>query len=173
MKIPSRWLVAILALCGGSPLFAQSSQQVTVNAIVPMMMNLTVDTNNVVLVFTQGDYRVDGTAKKEAINATTLKVSANSRWRLFVSANSRNFSYHSLRESLDPRKDCSDLSLSAHDTSHYFPIETSGREMSNGTAGGSDDSGHRIPVSYKLQSTLAGDPPGVYTLTITYTLMPR
>ncbi|HET7537253.1 MAG TPA: hypothetical protein VFJ90_12415 [Candidatus Didemnitutus sp.] len=173
MKTLRRCSSAVLALCGSVVALANSTQQVTINAVVPMMMNLTVDTNNVALAFAQSDYGSDGTASKQVVNGTTFRVSANSRWRLLVSSNSLNFSYHAIRDGHDPRKDCNDLELSAHDTSHYFPVTTTSREIANGTAGGSDDSGHRIPVSYKLQSTLVGDPPGVYTLTITYTLMPR
>jgi hypothetical protein len=152
---------------------AQSSQQVTVNAIVPVLLNLTVDTNNVVLTFAQGDYQANGSAVKEAINATTFKVSANSRWRLYVSSNSQNFSYNPSAGGQDPGKNCGDLQVSPFNANSYFAVTTGTHDVANGMPGGYDDSGHSIPMSYKLNTTLAGDPPGTYTLTLTYTLMPQ
>jgi len=172
MNTTRRFLVATLALWAGSSLFAQSSQQVTVNAVVPVMMNLTVDTNNVVMTFAQGDYKADGTADKEVLNATTFKVSSNSRWRLYVSSNSQSFSFNPSSGGQNPGKNCGDLSLSPNNTNGYFSVTTGNKDIGNGMPGGFDDAGHSIPVNYKLHTTLAGDPPGTYTLTLTFTLMP-
>lgn len=171
MKTLRRWLVAIAALSGGSLLFAQSSQQVTVNAVVPVLMNLSVDNNNVQFTFAQGDYGPDGFATNEVINATTFKVSSNTRWRLYVSANSQNFSFNPSTGGQDPRKNCGDLSLSPFNTIVYFPVTTGEKDVASGGPGGFDDNGHTIPMSYRLRTSLAGDPPGTYTLTLTYTLM--
>jgi hypothetical protein len=172
MKTPFRWLAPLALLGGFSPAFAQSSQQVTVNAVVPVMMNVTVDNSNVVLTFAPGDYQSTGLAEKQVVNATTLKVSSNSRWRLYVSANSQNFSFNPSSGGQDPGKNCGDLSLSPNDTNSYFSMTTGNKDIGNGMPGGFDDAGHSIPVSYKLRTTLAGDPPGTYTLTITFSLMP-
>lgn len=173
MKSDRCLALGLFLLCGSAPaLFAQSSQQVTVNAIVPVLLNLTVDTNNVTLTFAQGDYQASGTAVKEAINATTFKVSANARWRLYVSANSQNFSYNpGSSGGQDPGKNCGDLQLSPFNASSYFAVTTGSKDIANGMPGGYDDAGNSVPVSYKLNTTLAGDPPGTYTLTLTYTLM--
>jgi len=172
MKTSIRWFAAILTLGGGISLWGQTSQQVTVNAVIPVMMNLTVDTNNVVLTFGQNDYQADGTATKESVNATTFKVSANARWRLYVSSNSQNFSYSATAGGQDPGKNCGDLLLSPNGTDNYASVTTGNRDLANGMSGGYDDAGHSVPVSYKLNTTLAGDPPGTYTLTLTFTLMP-
>jgi hypothetical protein len=171
MKNPFRWLNVVVLFAGGSA-FGQSSQQVTVSAVVPVMMNVTVDNSNVVMAFAPGDYQADGSAEKQVVNATTLKVSANSRWRLYVSANSQNFSFNPSSGGQDPAKNCGDLSLSANDTNNYFSLTTGNKDIGFGDAGGFDEAGHVIPVSYKLRTTLARDPPGTYTLTITFSLMP-
>lgn len=171
MKIKHYWLAAI-ALGAGSSLFAQSSQHVNVNAVVPVLMNLTVDTNEVSMIFAQSDYQADGTADKQVVNATTFKVSSNSRWRLYVSSNTQTFSFNPSSGGQNPGKSCGDLSLSPNDTNNYFSVTTGNKDIGNGMPGGFDDAGHSIPVNYKLRTTLAGDPPGTYTLTLTFTLMP-
>lgn len=173
MKTIPRWLAALaLVLGAGSSLFAQSSQQVTINAVIPVMMNLSVDTNNVAFSFEQGDYRPDGTADKEMVNATTFKVAANTRWRLFVSSNNLLFSYAAPGSGRNPRKSCRDLSLSPNNALGYTAVGVIGQAIANGMPGGAEDRGNRIPVSYKLHTSLADDPPGIYTLTLTFTLMP-
>jgi hypothetical protein len=161
----------VLGLTLAPVAFAQSTQQVTVNGVVPVLMNLTVDTNNVLLTFTQSDYQANGTAFKEAVNATTFKVSSNSRWRLYVSANSQKFSFNPSAGGQDPNKNCGDLSLSPITAGNYFAVTTGTKDIANGSPGGYNDTGHSVPVSYKLNTTLAGDPPGTYTLVLTYTLM--
>ena len=174
MKILRHLFVAAgsLALLAGSPVFAQNTQ-VTVTAIIPVLMNLTVDTSTVTINFTQGDYLADGTGTKEMVNATTFKVSSNASWILNVAADNVKFTYapHLPGLPLDPIKSCSDLSLSPSNTATYVPVSTTAAELARGVAGGYNDTGHTIPVSYKLATTLAGDPPGAYTLTLTYTLM--
>ncbi len=164
--------LAAIALGAGSSLFAQSAQHVNVNAVVPVMMNLTVDTNEVSMIFAQSDYKADGTADKQVVNATTFKVSSNSRWRLYVSSNTQTFSFNPSSGGQNPQKNCGDLSLSPNDTNNYFSVTTGNKDIGNGMPGGFDDSGHSIPVNYKLHTTLAGDPPGTYVLTLTFTLMP-
>jgi len=171
MKIKYYCLAAI-ALGAGSSLFAQSSQHVNVNAVVPVLMNLTVDTNEVSMIFAQSDYKADGTADKQVVNATTFKVSSNSRWRLYVSSNTQTFSFNPSSGGQNPGKSCGDLSLSPNDTNNYFSVTTGNKDIGNGMPGGFDDAGHSIPVNYKLHTTLAGDPPGTYVLTLTFTLMP-
>jgi len=172
MRPLHRWFVAALVFCAASSLFGQSSQQVTINAVIPVMMNLTVDTNNVAFNFEQGDYRPDGTADKEMVNATTFKVAANTRWRLFVSSNNLLFSYSAAGNGRNPRKSCGDLLLSPNNSLGYSAVSIVGRAIATGMPGGVDDRGNRIPVSYKLHTSLADDPPGTYTLTLTFTLMP-
>ena len=169
----ARKIFLLLALAGAVVAYAQSTQQVTVNGVIPVLMNLTVDTNNVILNFSQADYQADGTASKESVNATTFKVTSNTRWRLYVSANSQKFSFNPSAGGQDPSKNASDLSLSPNDNHSYFGVTTGTKDIADGSAGGFNDHGHTIPVSYKLNTTLVGDPPGTYTLVLTYTLMPQ
>jgi hypothetical protein len=175
MKNPRRLLLAvgILALGAGLPVFAQVSQQtqqITVTASIPVLMNLTVDTSTVTLNFAQSDYAADGTGSKEALNATTLKVASNARWILEVEADSSDFSYDGVTT---PNKPCGDLQLSPNGTATYAPVTVIARELARGEAGGNTVAANNIPVSYKLNTTIANDPPGNYVLTLTYTLIPQ
>jgi hypothetical protein len=170
MKNPRRLLLAvgILALGAGLPVFAVDNQQVTVTATVPVMMNLTIDISTVTFAFTQSDYAADGNGTKEVVNATTLKVASNTRWILEVGADSPSFTYSGVEVVTKP---CGDLQLSPNGTTAYSPVTNINRELVRGEAGGTTAVGNSIPVSYKLNTTVAGDPPGSYVLTLTYTLV--
>jgi hypothetical protein len=171
MKTIPCWL-AVLALGAGSSLYAQSSQQVTVNSVVQTVLALTVDINTVRLDFESGDYNVDGVAQKEALNATTFAVTANVDWRLVVKSESLLFSYSGTAGPTS-LKSCSDLSLSPRDSTGYAPVSLVSRELALGGPGGANDTNHSVPVSYRLTSNLERDPPGTYQLTLVYTLMAR
>jgi len=179
MKTHCRLLAVagILALGAGLPVFAQISQttqQVTVTASIPVLMNLTVDTSTVTFNFTQSDYAADGTGSKEVVNATTFKVASNARWILQAGADNLNFSYNpGITGAANPNKSCGDLSLRPNGTATYIPVTNLNQELARGDAGGNTVPANSIPVSYKLNTTVAGDPPGTYTLTLTYTLMPQ
>jgi hypothetical protein len=161
-------LAGILALVAGLPVFAIDNQQVTVTASIPVMMNLTIDVSTVNFNLTQSDYAADGTGSKEVVNATTLKVASNARWILEVGADSANFTYSGVEV---VNKPCGDLQLSPNGTAAYTPVTNINRELVRGEAGGNTAVGNSIPVSYKLNTTVAGDPPGSYVLTLTYTLV--
>jgi len=176
MKTPRCLLLAagILALGAGMPVLAVDNQQVTVTATIPVMMNLTIDTSTVTFAFTQSDYAADGTGTKEVVNATTLKVAANTRWILEVQSTNSIFSYTAGSAGVaNPNKPCGDLLLSPNGTANYVPVTILNRELTRGNAGGNTTVGNSIPVSYKLNTTAAGDPPGSYVLTLTYTLIPQ
>jgi hypothetical protein len=170
MKTPRVLCIAagILALGAGIPVFAVDNQQVTVTATIPVMMNLTIDTSTVTFNFTQNDYAADGTGSGESVNATTLKVASNTRWILEVGADNANFTYSGVEVVTKP---CGDLSLSANGTGAYAPVTNLNRELARGEPGGNTAPANNVPVSYKLNTTLAGDPPGNYVLTLTYTLV--
>ena len=170
MKTPCRLplIAGFLVLVAGMPVFAVDNQQVTVTATIPVMMNLTIDTSTVTFNFTQNDYAADGTGSGESVNATTLKVAANTRWILEVGADAANFTYSGVTVVTKP---CGDLLLSPNGTAAYSPVTNINRELVRGEAGGNTTAGNSIPVSYKLNTTAAGDPPGNYVLTLTYTLV--
>ena len=173
MKTPCRLslVVGILALGAALPMFAQVSQQtqqVTVTASIPELMNLTIEGTAVNIAFTQSDYASDGTGSKLAINATTLRIASNTSWILQVQADSADFSYDGVTV---PNKPCGDLAVSAFSTSTYLPVGIINTEIARGEPGGNSVAANNVPVSYKLNSTLVGDPPGNYTLTLTYTIL--
>ena len=165
-------VAGILALGAGLPVFAVDNQQVTVTASIPVMMNLTVDVSTVTFAFTQSDYAADGTGTKEVTNATTLKVASNTRWILEAQSDSSIFSYTAGTSGVaNPNKSCGDLLLRANAAAAYLPVTILNQELIRGEAGGNTTAGNSIPVSYKLNTTAAGDPPGSYVLTLTYTLV--
>jgi hypothetical protein len=78
MKTKSTFLRCAVAVLFGAPLLLAQTKQVTVNASIAEMLNLTVDATNVALAFAAADYNVTtGLAVKEALKATTFSVSAN------------------------------------------------------------------------------------------------
>lgn len=171
MKSPSvRWLVAPIALAAALRLAAQDSQKVTVNSVVQTVLALEVDNNTVQINFGADDYDANGAAEKQVANATTFTVSANVAWRLQVRSESLLFSYTG-KAGIAGAKPCAHLSMSPRDSNSYSPASVVGREIAVGGPGGASDPGHSVPVSYKLSSTLAGDPPGDYRLTLVYTVM--
>jgi hypothetical protein len=179
MKTSRRLFFAggIFAFGAGLPLFpqvSQQTQQITVTAVIPVLMNLTVDTSTVTFNFTQSDYAADGTGSKQVVNATTFKIASNTRWILQVSADNLNFTYSpGVAGTANPNKSCGDLSLSPNGTANFVPVTNLNREIARGEAGGNTVAANSIPVSYKLNTTVAKDPPGTYTLTVTYTLIPQ
>ncbi len=167
----------IFALGAGLPMFAQISQQtqqITVTAVIPVLMNLTVDTSSVNFTFTQSDYAADGTGTKEVVNGTTFKIASNSRWILNVQADNATFTFApGVAGTANPNKVCGDLSVSASGTAGYHAISTTDQELASGLAGGNTATGNSIRVSYKLATTVATDPPGTYTITLTFTIVPQ
>jgi len=170
MKLHSAWFVAMAALGAVSRLCAQDNQQVTVSSVVQTVLALAVDNHTVQMNFNSGDYDANGSAEKQVVNATTFEVSANVGWRLQVRSESTFFSYSGDARTASA-KPASDLSLSPRNTNSYSPVSIVSREIALGGPGGAGDSGHSIPVSYKLGSTLTRDPPGAYQLTLIYTVM--
>ena len=179
MKTPRHLLLAvgILALGAGLPVFAQISQQtqqITVTAVIPVLMNLTVDTSTVNFNFTQSDYAADGTGTKEVVNGTTFKIASNARWILNVQADNATFTFApGVAGTANPNKVCGDLSVSPSGTAGYRAITIVDQELARGEAGGNTVLANSIPVSYKLATAVANDPPGTYTLTLTFTIVPQ
>jgi hypothetical protein len=182
MKTPRCLLLAagILALGAGLPVFAQISQQtrqITVTAVIPVLMNLTLDSRNTVtFIFTQRDYAADGTGTKEVVSGTTLTVASNTRWILQVAADSSTFTFAASADitgATNPNKTCGDLWLKKTGAADYIPVTNLNQEIARGEPGGNTAPANVIPVNYRLNTDVAKDPPGTYTLTLTYTLMPQ
>ena len=171
-------VAGILALCAGVPVFAQinqDTQRITVTASIPVLMNLTVDSTNVPFNFVQGDYdTVTGAGSKEAVNATTFKVASNARWKLNVKADNSKFSYVPTPPGTGTANKASgDLSVKTGTTAYAPVTSLTSLDLAQGEAGGYTAPGNSIPVSYQLNTSVVSDPPGTYTLNLTYTLMPQ
>lgn len=163
--------LAASAMCGSSLLLAQT-KQVTVNATVAEMMNLTVDVTSVTFAFAAADYDVTtGLATKEALKATTFSVNANRAWKLSARAGNATFTFVPTGTGTDPAKPSSALAIRTG-TATYAPFAgVVEMTVATGSRGGYGKAGNVIPVDYQMKSDLAIDPPGSYALTITYTLV--
>ena len=151
---------ALSALCGSSLLLAQT-KQVTVNATVAEMMNLTVDVTNVTFAFAAADYDVTtGLATKEAVKATTFSVNANRAWKLSARAGNATFTFVPTGTATDPAKPSSTLAIRTG-TATYVPFAgVVEMTVATGSRGGYGKTGNVVPVDYQMKSDLAIDPPG-------------
>lgn len=164
---------AAFALTGATPLLAQT-KQVTVNATVAQVLNLTVDNTAVKLAFLAADYDVTtGLATKTAANSTTFSVTANRDWSLSVRPGGPAFSFTPTGTAVDPVKPVSDLSVRTGEDAYKPLVAATDVVVTTGSRGGYGKPGNVIPVDYQLTSDLALDPPGAYALTLTYTLVAR
>jgi hypothetical protein len=163
---------ALSAMCGSTLLSAQP-RTVTVTATIAEMMNLTVDVTTVAFAFAPTDYDpTTGLATKEVLLATTFRVNANRAWKLTARAGSPTFSFAttSTPPGTDPAKPSSALAIRTG-TATYAPFSgVVELPVATGTRGGYGKAGNVVPVDYQMKSDLAIDPPGSYTLTLTYTL---
>ena len=160
---------ALSALCGSSLLLAQT-KQVTVNATVPEMMNLTVDVTTVSFVFAAADYETTtGIATKSVAGATKFSINANRTWKLTAQAGNTTFTF--LPTATDPKKPSSDLSIRTGSAA-YAPFSgVLALPVANGGRGGFGAAGNVVSVDYQMTSDLSKDLPGSYALTLTYTLV--
>jgi hypothetical protein len=172
MKITKLLLCCALpALFGPSLLLAQT-KQVTVNATVAEMMNLTVDVTSVTFAFAAADYdATTGLATKESLKATTFSVNANRAWKISARAGNATFTFTPTGTATDPMKPSSTLAIRTG-TATYAPFAgITEMTVATGSRGGFGKAGNVVPVDYQMKSDLAIDPPGSYALTLTFTLV--
>ncbi len=172
MKTKKIFVCSAVAALLSATLLAAQTKQVTVNATVAEMMNLTVDVTTVSFAFTAADYDVTtGLATKTAVKATTFSVNANRTWKITAQANNATFTFVPTGTATDPLKPSSALAIRAGAAAYApfsgvvaLPVATGGR-------GGYSATGNVVPVDYQMTSDLAKDMPGSYALTLTYTLV--
>ena len=171
MKTTRLFLCCAVSAIFGSPLLLAQTKQVTINATVAEMLNLTVDATNVALAFTAADYDAGtGLATKTAVKATTFSVTANRAWKLTVQPGAAAFSFTPSGTAVDPVKSVSTLSVRTGVVAFTPFSGITSIPVATGTAGGATKTGNTVPVDYQLTSSLATDPPGAYLLTLTFTL---
>ena len=157
-RLSRRTLIAIafLGLFPVQPLFAS--------------LSLTIDTNSVSLPFSITDYNSStGAAQIVSTSAQTLTIFSNNRtWTLSVRALTSTFSFVPMLGDPNPNKPASDLAVRAPATSSSFlALTTTDQLLSSGPKSGSNQT---RSLDYRLDSNLATDPPGTYTISIIYTV---
>jgi hypothetical protein len=171
MKTKFLPVLCVAALLGGAAPLLGQTKQVTVNASIAEMLNLTVDLTSVTLAFAASDYDVTtGLAVKEALLGTTFRVSANRAWKLSVRAGNAAFTFTPAGTATDPAKPSSALAIKTGSGTYAPFAGVTELPVATGSRGGSGKPGNVIPVDYQMKSDLATDPPGAYVLTLTYTL---
>jgi len=161
-------LVAIVASVHG---YAANPENVTVNASVPTVANLAVDTNTVAMTFVSGDYNLNtGAATKTAAAGSTFQISTNRSWTLSVKAGAANFSFTPTFGGDTATKPAGNLGFKLSAAGSYTAVTTSDQTVSTGSRGGYGTSGNSPVVDYSLSSNLNQDAPGAYSLTLVYTL---
>lgn len=131
---------------------------------------LTTSTNSVSIPIATTDYNsATGAAQVIKTSAQTLTILSNKNtWTLTVRALTSTFSFAPTLGDPNPNKPVSDLSVRApQNSSVWFPLTTSNQVVDTGPKSSSNQTTN---LDYRLDSNLNTDPPGVYTVTIIYTL---
>ncbi len=171
MKIQNLFVFCAVSAAFGSASLLAQTKQVTVNATVAEMMNLTVDVTAVSFAFAAADYDVTtGLATKTAAKATTFSINANRTWKLTAQAGNATFTFVPTGTATDPLKPSNALSIRTGIVA-YAPFSgVVALSVATGGRGGYSTTGNVVPVDYQMTSDLAKDMPGSYALTLTYTL---
>lgn len=166
------WALAIIGAATLSPALGQTTQMVTISSTVPQVLTLGIDITTVTMSFLTTDYNAStGAATKTLTTANTLSVASNKTWTVSLKANTAAFSFNPSSGDPDPSKPCGNLFWKLSTLSTYAAITTTNAAVkTNGPKGGTATSGNTFSMDYQLTSNLSQDPPGVYTLAITYTL---
>jgi hypothetical protein len=169
MKKITFLLLAVMALSGATRVSAQET--VTASITIPEVLSISVDNNTVSFPApAEGDYDAAGSATVGASNTTVISTRGNVLHDIEVLADNPTFSFTPSGSDADPGKDAADLEWSSDAGGNWLGLDdvTPGDVLSNLGRGVNDGA---ATVQYRLQSTLAGDPPGTYTLTFVYSVV--
>lgn len=153
--------------------FAQGAnpENITVNANVPTIANLAVNTNTVTMTFVSGDFNMNtGEALKTVAGGSNFQVATNRNWTLSVKAGAANFTFTPTFGGDTATKPAGDLGFKLSTDGAYQSLTTSDQTVSTGSRGGYGTAGNSPSVDYSLWSYLDQDAPGSYSLTLVYTL---
>lgn len=162
---------ALLAIFASLHGYAANPENVTVNANVPTVTNLAVNTNTVTMTFVSGDYNMNtGDAIKTVAGGSNFQIATNRNWTLSVKAGAANFTFTPTFGGDTATKPASDLGFTLSGGGSYTSVTTSDQTVTTGSRGGYGVSGNSPVVDYSLWSYLDQDAPGSYSLTLVYTL---
>jgi hypothetical protein len=167
--LPRAAVVAALAI---APLAqAANPENVTVNANVPTIANLAVNTNTVTMTFVSGDFNMNtGEALKTVSGGSNFQIATNRNWTLSVKSGAASFTFTPTFGGDTATKPAADLGFKLSSGGAYQSLTTTDQTVSTGSRGGYGVSGNSPSVDYSLWSYLNQDAPGAYSLTLVYTL---
>src|SRR4030095_5365582 len=99
----------------------------------------------------------------------TLSItSSNRRWILSARALTPNFIFVPSLGDPNPNKPASDLAIRARNEANvWIPLSTSNQVV----GGGAKKTTESEPIDYQLTSNLNTDPPGIYSMSIIFTVV--
>jgi len=162
---------SLLAIFASVSVYAANPENVTVNANVPTIANLAVNTNTVTMTFVSGDFNMNtGEAIKTSPAGSSFQIATNRNWTLSVKAGAANFTFTPTFGGDTATKPAGDLGFKLSTDGFYQAVTTTDQTVSTGSRGGYGVAGNSPVVDYSLWSYLDQDSPGSYSLTLIYTL---
>lgn len=169
MKKVAFLLLAGTALLGVTGASAQTAT-VTASVTIPEVLSISVDANTVT--FDQPaaeDYdAVSGAVTIGGNQTTTIATRGNVIHYIEVQPSTATFGFVASGGDVDPNKPAGDLAWSTDGITWTGMNATTPGDVASNLGRGVNAAA--ATVQYQLQSTLAGDPPGDYSLTFVYTV---
>lgn len=134
------------------------------------VLTLTTNTSSVAIPFLTTDYNSStGAAQVIKTSAQTLTIkSTTNTWTLTVRALTSTFSFAPSLGDPNPNKPAGDLAVRAPATSlTWLALTTTNQVLSTGPKAAGNQT--RV-LDYRLNSNLSTNPPGMYTISVIYTL---
>ena len=133
-------------------------------------LSLTVSSNSVSMPFATTDYN-SATGAAQTIKAaahTVTVLSTSSTFTLSMRAQTATFAFTPSSGDPNPNKPAGDLAVRAPQVSAtWIPLSTTSQVIGTGPKSNASETG---PLDYRLDSNLATNPPGTYSLAVIYTL---
>jgi hypothetical protein len=161
MKIPRSQRLALLSIACACLVAARD---------LFAALSLTTSSNSVSMPFAATDYNsATGAAQSIKTAAHTLTVlSTSSTFTLSMRAQTATFTFTPSSGDANPNKPAGDLAVRAPLASlTWIPLSTTSQVLGTGPKSNSSQSG---ALDYRLNSNLATNPPGTYSLSVIYTL---
>ena len=161
MNIPGKPRLAALAIAGVCLIAARD---------LLATLSLTVSSNSVSMPFATTDFNsATGAAQSIKTAAHTVTVlSTSSTFTLSMRAQTATFTFTPSSGDPNPNKPAGDLAVRAPQVSAtWIPLSTTSQVVGTGPKDSASQSGS---LDYRLNSNLATNPPGTYSLAVIYTL---
>jgi hypothetical protein len=170
-NVPTLLAIASL-LAAPIALLGQTEQTADVTINVNPVLRLQLQSgDDIAITLSEADYdAVDGTATKAAATETVLRVLSNLPWTVQVKAAAADFD-HTPPAPGDPTyaKTVGDLELKRTSDAGFIGLTAADQDVTTGNAGGFG--ANTFEVEYRIQSDVATDVPGEYTIELTYTVI--